>query len=732
MSDFLLELYSEEIPGMAARAAADLQRLLTAALAEHGIAEPEMRALHTPQRLALLGDLPAATEAAHIEKVGPRVDAPEKAIQGFLRSNGLDDVAGLTTREDPKKGAYYVLEHTEAARPMGEVLAACLPDIIAAFPWPKSMRWGAGSLRWVRPLRNILCRFDGAVVPFEIGGVESVGFTYGHRFLSPEKVEIKRAKDYVAALKKRKVLADADARRVGIKEQAEKLAAEVGCVLVEDAPLVDEIAGLVEWPLALRGEIDPQFMDVPEEILVSAMRTHQKYLALHDTKGGLAPHFIAVSNGGNAADVAAGNARVLSARLADAKFFWEQDCKTPLEDFAAGLDKLVFHAKLGTMAEKVARMQEIIPTYASEFVSGTEAVAQSGKPDSPYLPDVMEIAGEAVKFAKADLVSSTVREFPALQGIIGGYLAEKEGLDDKIAAIRDHYKPVGRDDDIPETPEGCVVALADKIDTLAGFWLIGEKPTGSKDPYALRRAALGIIRILLEEKMRFFNLPSKILEATYQYKSGMNRGELNILSDDIFDFIKDRLKDYLRKKHELEPDVIAAAFAAEDGTRNDIYDLMRQAKNVTKFLATPEGDNLRETYRRAYNICKKADRLPESSSLPGHGQYGRESELYPTNEKLLCDPAERKLHEALKVCRDKIYRHPKEAYSGYREFRGEYRELEALAELCAPVDDFFKDVRVDDDDPAIRDNRYTLLQRLIVAMRTFAAFELIEKNKKRS
>ena len=675
MADFLLELYSEEIPaGMQAGAAAQLERHIKSFLDGFGVSAESLQAHVAPQRIALLADgLPAQLPDRKEEKKGPRVDAPEKAIEGFLRANGLDNTDTLSVRDD-KKGAFYVLEIDEPGRPLAEALGEFLPHMIEGFQWPKSMRWGDKSLRWVRPLRGILCVFDGAVVPFEVDGIKSGNTTYGHRFMAPAPLTITKPADYLGTLEAAKVLADAAIREAMVAEGAAQLAARVDCNLVEDSGLIRETAGLVEWPVPLLGRIDDAFMDVPEEVLISVMRTHQKYFALRYADGKLAPYFITISNmltEDEGAAIIAGNERVLRARLSDGRFFWDQDRKETLESRLPALEKVTFQAQLGTVAEKAMRIAALSETLAAALGADAAAARAGGR------------------LCKADLTSGMVYEFPELQGIMGGYYAENDGLGDAVAAaIRDHYKPLGPGDAIPQTPEGQAVALADKIDSLTGFWSIDEKPTGSKDPYALRRAALGVIRVLLETDTRLALTP--VLDQAFVQYGGTEKP-----SADLLGFIADRLKVYLRERG-ISHDVVSAVFALGS---DDVVETAQRAEHLQAFLTNEDGVNLKAAFNRAHGICAKA----------GH-------KAASVDAGLLQEPAETALNQAIEA-QQKL---PMQTLADYAAY------LDGLATLRAPVDAFFDAVMVNDEDDAIRQNRLSLLQSLIALMQRAAAFDLIE------
>ena len=672
MADLLIELYSEEIPaGMQAAAAEQLSRKIDEFLKGFGVTADSLTAHVAPQRVALLATgLPQNLPDRKEQRKGPRVDAPEKAIEGFLRANGLDTTDSLSVEED-KKGAFYVLDIDEKGGALAAALSGFMPGLIEGFQWPKSMRWGRGSLRWVRPLRSILCLFDGDIVPFEIGGLTSGNVTYGHRFMTPEAIEITDAHDYVGALEKAHVLVDASVREAMIAEDAARLADSVDCVLAEDSALISETAGLVEWPVPLVGKIDDAFMDVPEEVLISVMRTHQKYFALRRKDGTLAPYFITISNmltdDGGAA-IIAGNERVLRARLSDGRFFWDQDRKDTLESRLPSLEKITFQAKLGTVADKSQRIAKLAESLA------------------PALSADATAAKSAAALCKADLTSGMVYEFPELQGIMGGYYAQNDGLgDDVAAAIRDHYKPLGPSDAIPASVEGMAVGLADKIDTLTGFWSIDKKPTGSKDPYALRRAALGVIRILLETETALS------LSAVFAESFALH-GAAAAPADDLLGFVADRLKVHLRGQG-ISHDVVNAVFALGS---DDVVELAAKSAQLKAFLDSEDGGNLTAAYTRANGICAKA-----------------KHEGADVDVALLAVAEEKQLHEAITALADS-------ATARYEQ------QLDALATLRAPVDAFFEAVMVNDDDEKIRHNRLALLQALIQNMRRAADFDLVE------
>ena len=685
-TDFVLEFYSEEIPAkMQSVAAAQLAKKMGDFLASHGVEDAQLDSYVAPRHLALLGrNLPINLPPRNEEKKGPRIDAPDKAIAGFLRANNLSSTDGLLIRDDPK-GKFYVLEINQQGRVLADALAEFLPELVAGFSWPKSMRWGADKLRWVRPLRSILCRFDGAIVDFEIGGIKSCGVSYGHRFMAPDALEIAHADDYLGVLEHNFVIADAGVRAAMIVEEATKLARSVGAVLVEDDALVSEIAGLVSWPVPLLGRIDAEFMDMPEEVLVSVMRTHQKYLALREAGGDgqLAPYFIIIADIKTADEGAAirdGNERVLRARLSDGRFYWQQDFDTDWKTRQPELDKVIFHAKLGSLKQKTERMENLAGLCAAAFEADKKTAQQ------------------AAALAKTDLLSGMVYEFPELQGIMGGYYAaaKKGELDELGKAIYDHYKPLGPNDNIPTTPAGCVVALADKIDTLAGFWLIDEKPTGSKDPYALRRAALGVIRIILERETPLPLLPL-LREAMKRY--GKKTSEE--ITEDLLGFIIDRLKIYLRDTQSgITHDVVQAIFSTTTTQRDDIVVLVQRATQLQDFVNSEAGGNMLAAYNRATGILEDSD-LQDTM----------------LDEKLYETPEEKALADALDKLPEKI----EPSLAAYTDY------LNQLATLRQPVDVFFEAVMVNDDDDSIRNNRLALLKKLRDAMNNVGQLAAIEK-----
>ncbi|SEO92935.1 glycyl-tRNA synthetase beta chain [Methylobacterium sp. UNC300MFChir4.1] len=698
MPDLLLELRSEEIPArMQRRAAEDLKKLVTDALVARGFLYEGARAFSTPRRLALhIAGLPARGEAVREERRGPRVGAPEAAVQGFLKGAGLTSLDRATTVTDPKKGEFYLAVIERPGRETLDVLAELLPEIVKSFPWPKSMRWGAasaepGSLRWVRPLQSIVATFGPEtetpeVVPVSVAGIAAGTVTYGHRFLAPEAIEVRRFDDYIQALERARVVLDPERRKDVILHDARDLAFARGLDLVEDEGLLEEVSGLVEWPVVLMGSFDASFLDIPAEAIRATIRANQKCFVLR--KGGsedLAPAFILVSNlvatdGGQA--ITAGNERVVRARLSDAKFFWETDKATRLEDRLPKLDSIVFHEKLGTQGERIAR------------------IAALAKDLAPLVGADPALAERAARLAKADLVTEMVGEFPELQGLMGRKYAALQGEHDSVcAAIEEHYKPLGPSDRVPTDPVSIAVALADKLDTLAGFWAIDEKPTGSKDPFALRRAALGVIRLILDGGLRL-----RLLEQVGAADRGL-AGRAGADARDLLGFFADRLKVYLRDQG-ARHDLIDAVFALPG--QDDLLMVVRRVEALGQFLDTEDGKNLLAGYKRAANIL----RIEEKKD-------GRAYDAAPDAALAAAgEPAERALAEALAKARETA-----SASIAREDFAG---AMQALSTLRAPVDAFFQDVTVNAPDAKLRENRLALLNALRAATREVAEFAKIE------
>ena len=648
---------------MQVQAARDLERMARERLAEQGFLPEAMTAFAGSRRLTLVIEgLPEAQADRTEERKGPRVGSPDKAMEGFLRSTGLTmdqlvDQDGVWFAKIERKG-----------RPTPEIVAEMVEAIVRNFPWPKSMTWGRGTLRWVRPLKRIVCLFDGAVVPVSIDGIESGDVTEGHRFMG--KAEPFRVKDfdtYRDGLAAHFVVLDVEERKARILDAARTLCFARNLELVEDEGLLNEVAGLAEWPTPVLGDMDPDFLDLPPEVIRTSMRTHQKYFAVRDpATGGLAPHFITVANiqaADGGAAIAAGNAKVLSARLSDARFFWDEDRKLRLEDRLEKLKGVTFHAKLGAMSDRVARITDLARSLAPRVGADPDAAAQ------------------AARLAKADLVTGMVGEFPELQGLMGGYYAQAEGLSaDVAAAIRDHYKPQGPGDALPEGPVGAALALADKLDSLTGFFGIDEKPTGSRDPYALRRSALGVIRIVLERGIR---LPLR-----------------DLAGDDLVAFFADRLKVLLRDQGRRH-DLVDAVFALGD---DDLVRIVARVEALDGFLTTEDGANLLAGYKRATNILKAEEKKGAMPTGPAIAMDGAPAaELALVQALAGVEPA---VAQAL-AAEDFV------------------AAMQALAGLRGPVDAFFEQVLVNAEDPAERDNRLRLLSQVRDAMGRVADFSQV-------
>ncbi len=710
MPDLLLELFSEEIPArMQRKAADDLKKLVTDALVERGLVYEGAKAFATPRRLTLhIAGLPVRGRDVREERKGPRVGAPDAAVQGFLKAAGLSSLDQATIVSDPKKGDSYVAVIEKPGQETHLAIAEIVPAVIRAFPWPKSMRWGkasaaGASLRWVRPLHSILCTFgaeteEPEVVPFEVDGIVSGNTTYGHRFHAPGPIKVKRLDDYVASLDKAKVVLDADRRKEIILADAKDLALAQGLELVEDEGLLEEIAGLVEWPVVLMGSFEERFLDIPGEAIRATIRANQKCFVLRDpATGNLANRFILVSNllasdGGTA--ITAGNGRVVRARLSDAAYFWQTDrgslpdldtfrdsagklgldLAKPLDQRMAKLDKLgvVFHAKLGTQGERVQRIAALAKELAP-IVGADPAKAE-----------------RAAKLAKADLPTEMVGEFPELQGLMGRKYAELQGEDASVAAaVEEHYKPLGPSDRVPADPVSVAVALADKLDTLVGFWTIDEKPTGSKDPYALRRAALGVIRLVVENGVR--------LRLTQVAKDA-----------DLLSFFHDRLKVMLRDQG-ARHDLVDAVLGEGASSNDDLLLITRRVAALGRFLDTEDGTNLLAGYKRAANILKAEEKKD------GEGAFAGAADLHLIADAGLIE--EKALAVALAQATPKA-----EAAVAAEDYEG---AMAALAELRPAVDAFFDKVTVNDPDPAQRANRLKLLNQLRQATRAVADFDRI-------
>ena len=746
MSDFLLELRSEEIPArMQAGARADLERLFRKELDAAGLKAGEITVWSTPRRLALVArDLPLATEAVSEEVKGPRTSAPEQALEGFLRKTGLTKDQ-LTERD----GVWFAVTE-KPGRATKDVLAEAIPAIIRAFPWPKSQRWGAASLsteslRWVRPLSGIVALLGEELVKCEIGGVKSGYATRGHRFHCPGEITIGSAQDYAEKLRMAHVIVDHVEREAMVREKARAAADAVGLVLVEDEGLVIENAGLTEWPVPLLGRFDEAFLDVPPEVIQLTARVNQKYFICRDAGGKLANAFVCTANieakDGGAA-IIDGNRKVLAARLSDARFFWEQDKKKPLSEHAEKLARITFHEKLGTVADKVERVARLAEWLASEGIVPNCDPA---------------LARQAAQLCKADLVTEMVGEFPELQGLMGGYYARAEGLPDAVAdAIRDHYKPVGQGDDVPTAPVTVAVALADKLDTLVGFFAIDEKPTGSKDPFALRRAAIAILSLLNENGLRLslywalikpvaylltgllartvmdgaevasanlalltpssssdqssevtlskLKIETFLAEArVHIYEAALEGVNEDVIRHRVVDtinqvvpFLIDRLKIQQREAG-VRHDLIDAVFAL--GGEGDLVRLLARVQALQAFVGTEDGVNLLAGYKRAANILKKEEYVPAEAA------YDRE-------------PAEQALIDALNAAEPQA-----ESAIAAEDFTA---AMAALATLRGPIDAFFDQVTVNDADANKRACRLALLDRFRAAVHKVADFSRIE------
>ena len=743
MPDLLLELFSEEIPArMQARAADDLRRMVTDRLVAEGLVYEGARAFATPRRLALtVRGIPTRQADLKEERKGPRVGGPQAAIAGFLKSTGLASIDEATIQRDPKKGDFYVALIEKEGRATLDVLAEILPVVIRTFPWPKSMRWGersakSGALSWVRPLHAITATFgleteEPDVVKFAVDGIEAGQTTFGHRFMAPNAISVRRFEDYEAKLLDARVVLDAERRKDAILTDAKQLAFAQGFELIEDQGLLDEVAGLVEWPVVLMGTFDKEFLSIPGEVIRATIRNNQKCFVVSNPRTGkLASKFILTANieasdGGKA--IVAGNERVIRARLSDAKFFYETDLKTRLEDRLPKFEQIVFHEKLGTQGERIKRIERLAGEIA------------------PLVGADVEKAGRAAHLAKADLLTEVVGEFPELQGLMGKYYALAQGEDTSVAAAcEEHYKPQGPTDRVPSDPVSIAVALADKIDTLVGFWAIGEKPTGSKDPYALRRAALGVIRIITENQLRFPLYERAILhslcfaEKTLSTFEGMVSTQarsldfvlpgladvlarrahqmassdeaLRTASDhfealitDLLAFFADRLKVQLREQG-ARHDLVDAVFALEG--QDDLLMVVRRVEALGKFLDTDDGKNLLAGAKRAANIL----RIEEKKD-------GRTYDSAP-DPKLYSLADEKTLAKAIdQVKKDAGAAVAKEDFAG---------AMGTMAKLRPAVDAFFDHVKVNDDDPKVRENRLKLLNEIRAATREVADFSKIE------
>ncbi|WGT49352.1 glycine--tRNA ligase subunit beta [Thioclava nitratireducens] len=671
MPDLLIELFSEEIPArMQPKAREDLKKLITDGVVEAGLTYASAGAFSTPRRLTLTVEgLTANSPTLREERKGPRTDAPEKAIEGFLRSTGLT-MDQLEARDD-KKGQVYFAVIEKPGRPATEIVAEVLEKTIRNFPWPKSMRWGEGNLRWVRPLHSILAiltdEAGATVVPLDVDGIKAGDTTRGHRFMAPDLLQVSGYESYAKQLKAAKVMLDPNERAEAIDHDAAQMAFAKGWEVVPDKGLLAEVSGLVEWPVTLMGEIDGEFLDLPPEVLQTSMKEHQKFFSVKNPKTGRIEGFVTVANRETAdhgATILAGNQKVLSARLSDAKFFWENDLRTVqahgLEGMGAGLDAVTFHNKLGSQGDRIRRIENL----AREI-----APLVGAKPD---------LAAEAARVAKSDLRSEMVYEFPELQGVMGRYYAQKAGLSDAVAdACRDHYAPLGPSDAVPSEPVSVAVALADKIDTLTGFWAIDEKPTGSKDPFALRRAALGVIRLVLANDLRL------------SLQSVFAKGNPEADTADLMSFFHDRLKVHLRDAG-IRHDVIDAVLAMPGS--DDLTLVVKRAEALSDFFKTDDGENLIQGFKRANNILTQAE---EKDGV--EYSFGADPKFAETDE-------EKALFAALDAAEAKIA--PAMADEDFAA------AMSAMADLRAPIDAFFEAVQINADNPILRRNRLNLLSRI--------------------
>ncbi len=742
MPDLLLELFSEEIPArMQAKAADDLRRMVTDKLVAEGLVYEGAKAFATPRRLALtLHGIPARQPDLKSERRGPKIGAPDAAVQGFLKATGLASLDEAKIQKDAK-GDFYIALIEKPGRAAIDVIAEILPVIIRTFPWPKSMRWGArsaksGSLTWVRPLHSIIATFgleteEPDVVKFSVDGIETGQTTYGHRFMAPGAISVRRFEDYEAKLKAAKVILDPQARKDIIVEDAKELAFAQGLELVEDQVLVDEVSGLVEWPVVMMGSFEKEFLSIPDEVIRATIRNNQKCFVVRDPKTGkLTNKFVLTANieapdGGKT--IVAGNERVIRPRLSDAKFFYETDLKTRLEDRLPKFEQIVFHEKLGTQAERIKRIERLAAEIA------------------PLVGADVEKTKRAARLAKADLLTEVVGEFPELQGLMGKYYALAQGEDASVAAAsEEHWKPQGPTDRVPTDPVSVAVALADKIDTLVGFWAIDEKPTGSKDPYALRRAALGVIRLILQNDLRVSFVPTvqfahravstelfrfssanfgahfatleslfspSAAQAIYNaYDSGFEKAVETFHSQkadadavDLLAFFADRLKVQLREQG-ARHDLVDAVFSL--GGQDDLLLVVRRVEALGKFLDSDDGKNLLAGTKRASNILaieeKKDKRTFDGAPEPA---------LYKLDEE-----------KALAKAIDQVKTEASAAVAK-EDFAA---AMSAMAKLRPAVDAFFDKVKVNDDDPKVRENRLKLLNEIRAATRAVADFSRIE------
>jgi glycyl-tRNA synthetase beta chain len=706
MPDLLLELFSEEIPArMQAKAADDLRRMVTDRLIAEGLVYEGAKAFATPRRLALtVHGIPARQSDLKEERKGPRVGGPDAAIAGFLKATGLASIDQATVQRDPKKGDFYVALIEKPGRATLDVLADILPVIIRTFPWPKSMRWGdrsarPGALQWVRPLHAIVASFgleteQPDVVNFAVDGIAAGQTTFGHRFMAPGPISVRRFEDYEAKLLDAKVVLDAERRKDTILTDARQLAFAQGFDLVEDPGLLDEVAGLVEWPVVAMGSFEQDFLSIPPEVIRATIRNNMKCFVVSEPKTAkLTNKFILTANieasdGGKA--IVAGNERVIRARLSDAKFFYESDLKVKLEDRLPKFDKIIFHEKLGTQGERIKRIERLAAEIA------------------PLVGADVEKAKRAAYLAKADLLTEVVGEFPELQGLMGKYYSLAQGEDASVAAAsEEHYKPQGPNDRVPTDPVSVAVALADKIDTLIGFWVIDEKPTGSKDPYALRRAALGVIRLIVENKIRINLIPFSTEHiptfVNTQGSTDWNGQQVDQKSIDLLAFFADRLKVQLREQS-ARHDLVDAVFALEG--QDDLLMVVRRVEALGRFLDTDDGKNLLAGTKRAANIL----RIEEKKDGKAYDGVPDASLYNLAEEKALAKAIGQVKTDANTAV-------------GKEDFAV---AMSAIAKLRPAVDAFFDKVKVNDDDPKVRENRLKLLNEIRAATRAVADFSKIQ------
>lgn len=698
MPELLLELFSEEIPArMQAKAADDLRRMVTDKLVAEGLVYEGAKAFATPRRLALtVHGIPARQPDLKTERRGPKMGAPDAAVQGFLKATGLNSLDEAKIQRDPK-GDFYIALIEKPGRAAIDVLAEILPVIIRTFPWPKSMRWGArsgkpGSLNWVRPLHAITATFgleteEPDVVPFSVDGIATGQTTYGHRFMAPSAISVRRFEDYEAKLKAAKVILDPQARKDIIFADAKELTFAQGFELVEDQVLLDEVSGLVEWPVVMMGSFEQEYLAIPEEVIRATIRNNQKCFVVRDSKTGKLTNKFVLTANIEAADggkiIVAGNERVIRPRLSDAKFFYETDLKTKLEDRLPKFEQIVFHEKLGTQAARIKRIErlaaEIAPLVGADVAKATRAA----------------------HLAKADLLTEVVGEFPEVQGLMGKYYALAQGEDASVAAAcEEHYKPQGPADRVPTDPVSVAVALADKLDTLVGFWAIYEKPTGSKDPYALRRAALGVIRLIAENALRL-----SLMKVAASALAGLSvkPADAQKLPSDLLAFFADRLKVQLREQG-ARHDLVDAVFAL--GGQDDLLMIVRRVEALGKFLESDDGKNLLAGTKRASNILSIEEKK-DKRTFDG----APDAALYSLGE-------EKALAKAIgEVQAEASAAVAKEDFAA---------AMSAMAKLRPPVDAFFDKVRVNDDDPKVRENRLKLLNEIRSATRAVADFSKIQ------